>query len=95
MPTYEYKCLKCGAHFDAFQKMSDAPLEHCIHCDGPVHRVISGGSGLIFKGSGFYITDYGKRHSSGSGNGKHEPDSKSKQEKAATPTDKTAAEPKT
>jgi putative FmdB family regulatory protein len=79
MPTYEYECQQCGAHFEAFQKMSDAPLEKCIQCGGPVHRVISGGSGLIFKGSGFYITDYAKNHSSKSVGGNH---------KAATPKDK-------
>ncbi|MEA3287430.1 MAG: FmdB family zinc ribbon protein [Candidatus Marinimicrobia bacterium] len=60
MPTYEYVCLKCGYHFDAFQKMSEAHLDKCIKCQGSVRRVVSGGSGLIFKGSGFYITDYTK-----------------------------------
>jgi putative FmdB family regulatory protein len=60
MATYEYKCAKCGDVFEATQKMSDAPLEKCPKCDGPVERLISGGTGLIFKGSGFYITDYKK-----------------------------------
>ncbi len=60
MPTYEYECLSCGTHFDEFQKMSDSPLEKCIKCQGSVRRVVSGGSGIIFKGSGFYITDYAK-----------------------------------
>lgn len=60
MPTYEYKCLSCGVEFDAFQKMSDSPLDRCVECRGKVRRVVSGGSGLIFKGSGFYITDYAK-----------------------------------
>ncbi len=60
MPTYEYECLNCGAHFDIFQKMSDAHLEKCIECQGRVRRIVSGGSGLIFKGSGFYETDYVK-----------------------------------
>jgi len=60
MPTYEYECLSCGTHFDEFQKMSDSPLDKCIQCQGHVRRVVSGGSGLIFKGSGFYITDYAK-----------------------------------
>lgn len=58
MPTYEYECLSCGVRFDAFQKMSESPLDSCIKCQGSVRRVVSGGSGLIFKGSGFYITDY-------------------------------------
>lgn len=60
MPTYEYECLSCGTHFDAFQKMSDSPLDRCLQCKGSVRRIVSGGSGLIFKGSGFYITDYAK-----------------------------------
>lgn len=58
MATYEYKCTKCGHRFEAFQKMSDPPLKECPKCGGPVERIISGGTGLIFKGSGFYITDY-------------------------------------
>lgn len=63
MPTYEYKCLSCGQNFEAFQKMSEAPLDACIECKGSVRRVVSGGTGLIFKGSGFYITDYNKKNS--------------------------------
>jgi putative FmdB family regulatory protein len=66
MPTYEYKCLKCGKLFDALQKMSDKPLTQCIHCKGKVERQISAGSGLIFKGSGFYITDYKNKKSKSS-----------------------------
>lgn len=60
MPTYEYKCNKCGHEFEAFQSMSADPLTDCDKCGtkGSVERVISGGAGLIFKGSGFYITDY-------------------------------------
>jgi putative FmdB family regulatory protein len=58
MPTYDYQCLKCGLKFEAFQKMSDAPLKECPQCAGRVKRMISSGSGLIFKGSGFYATDY-------------------------------------
>jgi putative FmdB family regulatory protein len=60
MPTYEYKCLKCKKTFDHFQKMTDAPLTRCIHCKGKVKRLIGAGAGLIFKGTGFYITDYKK-----------------------------------
>ncbi len=70
MPTYEYECLSCGTHFDTFQKMSDSPLDKCVQCQGSVRRVVSGGSGLIFKGSGFYITDYAKdKNKSGSASG--------------------------
>jgi putative FmdB family regulatory protein len=64
MPTYEYSCLKCGKEFEAFQPMKDAPLKVCT-CGkkGKVRRMIGGGAGLIFKGTGFYHTDY-KRSSS-------------------------------
>lgn len=58
MPTYEYECEKCGNHFELFQSMKDAPKKNCPQCKGRVRRLISGGAGLIFKGSGFYITDY-------------------------------------
>lgn len=64
MPTYEYECLNCGTYFEAFQKMSDSRLDKCVECQGAVRRVVSGGSGLIFKGSGFYITDYADKNKS-------------------------------
>ncbi len=60
MPTYEYECQKCHRHFEEFQKMTDPPLKKCPVCQGRLTRLISGGAGLIFKGSGFYITDYKK-----------------------------------
>jgi len=63
MPTYDYECLKCGNNFEAFQKMSDKPLKECPECKGKVKRLIGTGSGLIFKGSGFYVTDYKKKNS--------------------------------
>jgi putative FmdB family regulatory protein len=61
MPTYEYVCLKCGKEFELFQPMKDEPLKVCT-CGkkGRVRRKISGGGGLIFKGTGFYATDYRK-----------------------------------
>lgn len=58
MPTYDYECTKCGHRFEAFQSMSDKPLTKCPECRGKVKRLIGAGAGLIFKGSGFYITDY-------------------------------------
>ena len=62
MPTYDYKCSKCGHLFEAFQKMSDVPLRDCPKCkaSGTVKRMIGAGAGFIFKGSGFYSTDYKK-----------------------------------
>ncbi len=58
MPTYDYECAKCGDTFEYFQKMTDLPLEKCPKCGGEVKRLISAGSGIIFKGKGFYQTDY-------------------------------------
>lgn len=63
MPTYEYLCENCGYQFEEFQKITDPPLSKCPKCGGKVRRLISGGAGLIFKGSGFYITDYKKKES--------------------------------
>jgi putative FmdB family regulatory protein len=59
MPTYEYQCPD-GHVFERLQKMSDKPQAKCPACGQPATRKISGGAGLVFKGSGFYITDYGK-----------------------------------
>jgi len=60
MPTYEYECQTCGHHFEAVQSMKDPRLTDCPKegCPGPVHRKIGRGAGIIFKGSGFYQTDY-------------------------------------
>jgi putative FmdB family regulatory protein len=56
MPIYLYECDSCGVRFERLQRMSDEPLNQCPECDGHVHRVIQP-VGVIFKGSGFYITD--------------------------------------
>jgi putative FmdB family regulatory protein len=64
MPTYEYECLKCGYKFNKFQKMSDKPLTHCPKCNGKLKRLFGTGAGIIFKGSGFYATDYKKNSNS-------------------------------
>ena len=59
MPTYEYKCDACGHAFEAFHSMTAAPIRKCPACKKlKVKRLIGTGAGLIFKGSGFYITDY-------------------------------------
>ena len=58
MPTYEYKCPKCGTVFERFQKITSKPELPCPKCGTTAPRLISGGSGLVFKGSGFYETDY-------------------------------------
>ncbi len=62
MPTYEYVCTKCGHELEAFQSMKDEALKKCPICKKPgLKRQVGGGAGLIFKGSGFYITDYKKK----------------------------------
>ena len=58
MPTYEYKCLECDNRFERFQGINAPAIEECPECSGKVKRLIGAGAGLIFKGSGFYITDY-------------------------------------
>lgn len=59
MPNYDYECKKCGV-FEVFQTMTAKPLSECPTCKGKVKRLIGAGAGIIFKGSGFYCTDYKK-----------------------------------
>jgi len=63
MPTYEYFCTDCNFEFEEFQSIASEPIQICPKCKGNVKRKISGGTGLIFKGSGFYITDYKNKKS--------------------------------
>lgn len=58
MPTYDYRCNECGYTFEYFQKMTDEPLKECPECNGSVKRLLGTGLRPIFKGSGFYETDY-------------------------------------
>jgi putative FmdB family regulatory protein len=59
MPTYDYECQKCGHRFEKFQSISDPPVKTCPECKArKVKRLIGTGAGIIFKGSGFYATDY-------------------------------------
>ena len=67
MPTYEYKCEFCDYTFEKFQAMKDKPIAKCPKCGGRVRRLISGGAGVIFKGSGFYATDYADSNSQACG----------------------------
>ena len=99
MPTYEYECPK-GHRFEVFQRMTDKPLAACPKCKARAQRKISGGAGFLFKGEGFYVTDYRsedykKRASAESGspsetpaNTKSEGASESKPEKAESKKDK-------
>ena len=86
MPTYEYHCTLCNYHFEAFQKMSDLPLTSCPKCAGPIQRMIGAGMGLIFKGSGFYITDYKKSNSSTASTATEHKSEKSAAEKKSADT---------
>ena len=58
MPTYDYQCTKCGHRFELFQSIKAEPAKACPICQGPVERLQGTGGGMIFKGSGFYITDH-------------------------------------
>ena len=88
MPTYEYECNQCGHRFEAFQSMKDEPLKECPNCRGSVRRLPGTGAGFLFKGSGFYTTDYrsssykekAKKEGGGSGEAKAKPESAPKPE---------------
>jgi putative FmdB family regulatory protein len=58
MPTYEYECLRCGHTFERFQSITEEPVKRCPKCRCKVRRLIGAGAGLLFRGSGFYETDY-------------------------------------
>ena len=62
MPTYEYRCNKCGHTFEVFQAMTADPVATCPKCHGPVVRLIGTGSAILFKGPGFYATDYARKN---------------------------------
>jgi putative FmdB family regulatory protein len=72
MPTYDYQCNSCGYTYELFQSMSEEPAKICPQCRGSVKRLIAGGAGIIFKGSGFYVTD-NKKNSSQKGDSPKSP----------------------
>ena len=88
MPTYVYECLKCGFRFEEFRSITDPPAQRCKKCHCKVRRIIMPGGGLIFKGTGFYETDY-KRKSMPTENKKRQSSSKSKVESSKTSEKKT------
>ena len=74
MPTYEYACPKCGHQFEQFQSMRDEPLKKCPKCKKTgLKRLVGSGAGLIFKGTGFYITDYKNKPEKKEGGGEGKP----------------------
>lgn len=84
MPTYEYRCLDCGKHFEIFQMISEPPVEQCPECGGRAQRLISAGAGLLFKGNGFYITDYRKSDYKKAAESEKKSDSGSKSESSSS-----------
>ncbi|HSV95345.1 MAG TPA: FmdB family zinc ribbon protein [Spirochaetota bacterium] len=60
MPTYEYECMECVHRFEVFQSIKADPVKQCVKCGAAVKRLIGSGVGIIFKGPGFYVTDYKK-----------------------------------
>jgi putative FmdB family regulatory protein len=93
MPTYDYKCKDCDKVFEHFQSMKDEPLTRCL-CEknGSVTRMISSGSGIIFKGSGFYVTDY-KKSGAPDSNSSTPPPAATPAPAAPTPTPSGKSEP--
>ena len=89
MPTYTYECKKCGHAHDVFHPMSASPRVKCEECGGGCKKLLGTGAGIIFKGSGFYETDYKK------GNGKRKPESASEKPAAAKSEAKTETKTKT
>jgi putative FmdB family regulatory protein len=93
MPTYSYECKSCGHNFDVFQSMSDEPVKICPQCGREVRRLINGGTGVIFKGSGFYVTDKGKgSQGRGAATDSSKNPAKTPESSPASP-DKTASQP--
>lgn len=91
MPNYDYLCDACGHEFEQFQSMTDSPLKNCPHCgQEQLRRLVGGGVGLIFKGSGFYHTDYkNKAHSGLNSNSASKSNSSSdKKDKSSTSDEK-------
>ena len=85
MPTYEYLCSKCRHSFDAFQSIKAQPLKRCPKCKGKVQRQIGTGAGIIFKGTGFYATDYRKSSASAPSESKTESKSEAKSDTKSEP----------
>ncbi|HMA61421.1 MAG TPA: zinc ribbon domain-containing protein [bacterium] len=91
MPTYDYICKKCGHEFEEFHSISDDPVKICPECGhASVERKITGGTGLIFKGSGFYITDYSDGNA-GNANSSNSSDSSSTSKATETADTKSTA----
>ena len=85
MPIYEYRCTRCGAQIEVIQKINDPPLKRCRDCSGPLEKLVSRSS-FQLKGSGWYVTDYGRKGSGETGSGKSKDVSKSTKGSDSTPS---------
>lgn len=85
MPIYEYECTVCGNVEEAFQKISDAPLEKCAQCEGRLNKIVSHSS-FHLKGSGWYVTDYGGSTSKGDKKSSHDKESSTTNESPCSGT---------
>lgn len=98
MPLYEYHCQKCGSHFEKIRRFADPPLTKCEKCGGKLEQLLSSPA-IQFKGSGFYINDYGKKPAaddskpSKPGNGKSTETAKAGETTKSAETSKTTATP--
>ncbi len=92
MPTYEYVCDSCGRAFERFQSIKEEPVRACPECGHKVRRLISAGAGVIFKGSGFYQTDYRSKSYQEAAK-KETPAKKEKESKPAPPASSPAHSP--
>lgn len=91
MPTYEYECTKCEYLFEKFHSMSDKPVQRCPKCRHKVRKLVGAGAGIIFKGSGFYETDYkraGSKPSSESNSSSSSSSESSKSDSKSSSSDK-------
>ncbi len=97
MPTYTYRCNECNHTFDVFHSMSENGTRVCPECGAEAYRLIGAGAGLLFKGSGFYETDYKKKSNGNGSNGSHykSPSSSVETPKSETKDSGTKSESKT
>ena len=94
MPLYEYQCGSCGERFERIRKFSDAPLEVCPNCGGPLRKLVSSPA-FHLKGSGWYATDYAKKSGEPAASGSEKPPSSGKDDKAAPATSNDTSKPAT
>jgi putative FmdB family regulatory protein len=91
LPLYEYRCLKCDRHTEKIENLNGPHLKKCPHCGGKVESVLTAPA-IQFKGSGWYVTDYGKKTAGGDGQKSEQPEASAKSEKSDKPekTEKSA-----